>query len=80
MLINSRPLISELKSFVASGITYKAKLEEQDDLVSACLLIVRMTQILADWDSKIFDVYSTNEVWDSEDYEPPMPIYISTAL
>jgi hypothetical protein len=39
-----------------------------------------MTQILADWDSKIFDVYSTNEVWDSEDYEPPMPIYISTAL
>jgi hypothetical protein len=80
MAINSKPLISELKSFIASGITYKAKLEEQDDLVSACLLIVRMTQILADWDSKIFDAYSTNEAWDEEDYEPPMPIYISTTL
>lgn len=80
MLINSKPLISELKNYIAQGITFKGKLEEDDDLVSACLLIVRMSQILADWDSRVFDVYSTNESWDEEDFEPPMPIFISSTI
>ena len=80
MKINSKPLISELKNFVAQGITFKGKLEEQDDLVAACLLIVRMSQILADWDSRVFDTYSTNDQWEEEDFEPPMPIFISSTL
>jgi hypothetical protein len=80
MSIASKPLISELKSFIASGITFKGKLEEEDDLVAACLLIVRMSQVLADWDSRVFDVYSTNEAYDEEDFEPPMPIFISSTL
>jgi hypothetical protein len=80
MTINSKPLISELKTFIASGITFKAKLEEQDDLVSAALLIVRMSQVLADWDSRVFDIYSTNESFEEEDFEPPMPIFISSTM
>jgi hypothetical protein len=40
MKIFSRPLISELKSFIASGVTFKAKVGQHDDLVSSLLLIV----------------------------------------
>jgi hypothetical protein len=46
MKINSRSLVSELKTFVASGAGYAAKQGETDDLVMATLLIVRMMQVL----------------------------------
>ena len=80
MKINSKVLISELKTFVAQGITFKGKMEEQDDLVSACLLIVRMSQVLADWDSRVFDTYTSNELMEEDDFEPPMPIFVSSTL
>lgn len=80
MKIHSKPLISELKAFVAAGITFKAKTGEQDDLVSALLLIVRMSQVLADWDSRVFDTFSSNEGLEDEDYELPMPIFVSSML
>jgi hypothetical protein len=80
MKINSKPLISELKNFVATGVTFKAKLDEQDDLVSACLLIIRMSQILADWDSRVFDNFSSNESISEEEFELPMPIFISSSI
>jgi len=80
MKIHSKPLISELKAFVAAGITFKAKAGEQDDLVSALLLIIRMSQILADWDSRVFDTFSSNESLEDEDYELPMPIFVSSML
>jgi hypothetical protein len=80
MKIHSKPLISELKAFVAAGITFKAKAGEQDDLVSALLLIVRMSQVLADWDSRVFDTFSSNEGLEDEDYELPMPIFVSSML
>ena len=39
MKINSKALLSELKTFIAAGVTYKAKTGQHDDLVSALLLI-----------------------------------------
>ena len=80
MKINSKPLISELKSFIAQGVTFKAKSGEEDDLVSALLLIIRMSQVLADWDSRVFDNFSTNDGAIDEDYEMPMPIFVSSTL
>jgi len=80
MKINSKPLISELKNFIAYGITFKGKMEEQDDLVSACLLIVRMSQVLSDWDSRVFETYTSNETFEDEDFDPPMPIFVSSVL
>lgn len=77
MQINSKPLISELKSFVASGVSFKAKSGEQDDLVSALMLTVRMSQVLADWDPRVFESLSSNNASD-DDWEMPMPIYVST--
>jgi hypothetical protein len=80
MKISSKPLISELKAFIAQGITFKAKVGETDDLVSALLLVVRMSQVLSDWDSRVFENFSSNEFDDDEQFEPPMPIYISSFL
>jgi hypothetical protein len=80
MKINSKPLISELKAFIATGITFKAKVGEEDDLVSALLLIVRMSQVLADWDARVFDSFSSNDVLNEEDFELPMPIFVSSTF
>ena len=76
MEVNSGPLISELKGFVATGTTYRAKPGETDDLVSSILLVIRIMGVLQDWDPRIYNTFKSIE--DTEDYEPPMPIFIST--
>lgn len=53
MRINSRMLISELKTFVASGAGYAAKMGETDDLVMSTLLVVRMLQVLQSYHSDL---------------------------
>jgi hypothetical protein len=59
MKIKSKPLISELKNFVAIGTSYAAKPGETDDLVMSCLLATRMLQLLqsyhTDLDSHLKD-------------------------
>jgi hypothetical protein len=47
--INSRSLVSELKTFVASGASYAAKMGETDDLVMSTLLVIRMLKVLQDY-------------------------------
>jgi len=79
MKITSKILISELKSFVATGVTFKAKEGQHDDLVAALLLVVRMSVILADWDPKVFESLSVNNTFD-EDWEAPLPIFVSSNL
>ena len=76
MKISSKPLLSELKTFVASGVGFKAKGGETDDLVSAVLLIVRMAAVLADWDPKIYEKM-TEQVTEEQ---LPMPIFVSSVL
>jgi hypothetical protein len=70
MKINSQLLLSELKDFVASGMSFKAKPGQHDDLVSACLLMTRMIKTLADFDPKIFEKWTdrTSEL-------KPMPVF-----
>ena len=53
MTINSRPLVSELKTFVAMGTSYAAKPGETDDLVMASLLAVRMLLLLQTYHSDL---------------------------
>jgi hypothetical protein len=55
MRIHSRSLVSELKSFVASGTSYAAKAGETDDLVMATVLAVRMLIILQDYHKELDD-------------------------
>jgi hypothetical protein len=80
MKINSKPLISELKAFIATGVSFKAKSGEEDDLVSSMLLAVRMSTVLADWDVRVFDSISTGDAHEDDDWEMPMPIFVSSNL
>jgi hypothetical protein len=73
MTIYSRPLISELKTFVASGASYAAKPGESDDLVMSLVLIVRIAQIMQSFDSQI-DLKMKDSL---EDIVQPMPFFIS---
>jgi Terminase large subunit, T4likevirus-type, N-terminal/Terminase RNaseH-like domain len=79
MKIHSRPLLSELKSFIAAGTSFKAKTGQHDDLVSALLLVVRMSVVLAEWDPRVFETLSINSHLD-EDWEAPLPIFISSNI
>jgi len=72
----SKPLISELKGFIATGSSYQAKSGNSDDLVSATLLALRMLAVMKDWDPRIYNSFTQVEA--EEDYEPPMPIFISS--
>jgi len=69
MKIRSTALVSELKTFVASGTGYAAKIGETDDLVMATVLAVRMLQLLQTYDSEI-----NTQLRDHGDtIIPPMP-------
>ena len=72
MKINSKNLISELKNFVATGPTYKAKPGEKDDLVSATLLIVRMAMYIKDFDADLSDNLRDG----LDDFIEPMPFIV----
>ena len=76
MKINSLPLISELKEFVATGSSFRAKPGGTDDLISATLLIIRMMAVLKDWDPRVYNTFSSIEK--DPDYKSPMPIFISS--
>jgi hypothetical protein len=70
MTINSRSLVSELKSFIASGGSYAAKIGETDDLVMASLLTIRMMQELSDYHYNLEE-----QIRDHEEYLEPLPFF-----
>ena len=69
MTICSKNLISELKTFVASGAGFAAKIGETDDLVSATLLSLRIIQALQSYDADLDEKLRDN----TDDYIAPMP-------
>lgn len=74
MVVNSQPLIKQLKNFVSHGASYAAKSGEHDDLVSACLLIVRMLETVINWLVES-DSNDLKEIVDPEDeYSEPLAI------
>lgn len=73
--IASKPFVSELKNYIATGSSYQAKLGQSDDLIASMLLAIRMIAVLKDWDPKIYNTFSQAD--DLEDYDPPLPIFMS---
>ena len=62
-------LISEMKSFIASGNSYSAKIGDTDDLVMATLLVMRMAQTLKSYNPEL-----ENHIRDADDFDvEPMP-------
>jgi hypothetical protein len=74
--IRSKSFISELKTYVGEGVTFKAKAGHTDDLVSSMLLAVRMIMTLQEWDPTVYDKMRDQDGLEAHDL--PMPIYIST--
>jgi hypothetical protein len=75
MTIYSIPLISELKTYIASRGSYAAVLGQTDDLVSAMLIATRMIGAIQMFDSKISESYT-----DHTDIEVPMPFIMSMSF
>ena len=67
--IASKALISELKTFVAHGSSYRAKLGETDDLVMSMILAIRMTTVLREFDPTLDSSLKDS----SEEIIMPMP-------
>lgn len=72
LTIVSKPLISELKTFVANGPSFSAKPGETDDLVMSLILAIRMTMMLQNFDSQI-DFKMKDSI---SDIIEPMPFFI----
>ncbi len=70
MTVNSKSLVSELKSFVANGGSYQAKVGETDDLVMASLLVVRMMQTLSDYHYNLEE-----QIRDHDEFIAPLPFF-----
>jgi hypothetical protein len=73
LTICSNNLISELKTYVASGTGFAAKSGETDDLVSSMLLAVRMIQTLQNFDADL-DERLRGNIEDS--FIEPMPFIL----
>ena len=69
LIIASKALISELKTFVASGSGFAAKIGDHDDLVMAALLAIRMIQLLQQFDAG-FDAELKDNI---DTFVEPMP-------
>ena len=70
MTIKSKNLISELKTFVATGGSYAAKIGDNDDLVMASLLVTRMLQVLSDYHYVLEE-----QIRDHDEMIPPLPFF-----
>lgn len=81
MRVYSKPLLAELKGFVRSGRTYKARSGDTDDIVMATLLVVRMVEIVMKDEEDYLEelgVTANNLLDDDDDdvdgWRQPMPI------
>jgi hypothetical protein len=73
MKLFSKSLISELKTFVAKGLSFEGKVGSHDDLVSSLLLVLRMIMVLQEWDPAVYEKMREDSY---DDLVMPMPIYI----
>ena len=76
--VKSKALVSELKTFIAKGVSFEAKVNETDDLVASMLLAVRMVSMLGDWDPSVYEKMIEDKQMD--DMDLPMPIFINTSF
>lgn len=72
----SKPLIRELKNYIAKGTGFEAKQGETDDLVSSMLIAVRILQIIQDWDPDLENEIRESLDPDNDEEIAPMPVAI----
>lgn len=77
--VHSINLLSELKNFVSSGASYAAKKGTNDDLVSSCLLVTRMLDIVIDWTNHaevLKERIGDEELFGDEEGYAPLPTVV----
>lgn len=77
--ICSKPLIKELKNFIAKGNSFSAQPGEHDDLVMSLVLAIRMINHIATFEDEVYDVINSNLTADmlgeyEDEWDGPMPI------
>ena len=78
--LKSKALISELKNFVSSGHSFKAKPGASDDLVMALIIAIRMTEYISNFEDDVFNAVNSglsvdpNDPGTFDDSDAPMPI------
>jgi hypothetical protein len=72
--VHSKPLISELKNFIAHGTSYAAKVGQNDDLVMSLILAIRMIQRVQKYDVDVDD--AVRDTIDGS--REPMPFILVT--
>lgn len=70
--INSKALVTQLKSFVKSGAGYAAKSVEHDDLVMATLLVVKMLERVMSFEDSIREAFQEGIGADDSNSRQPM--------
>jgi hypothetical protein len=74
--ICSKPLIKELKNFVAHGNSYAAKPGEHDDLVMSLVLAVRLIELVAHFEDEVSEAVHSGlgiNFGDEDDWDAPFP-------
>jgi len=85
IVINSVPLISELKTFVKTAHSFAAKESAMDDLVMSLVLNIRMIDYISTFEEGVYDsvnsslglnILRNNDDYDSDndEWSSPMPI------
>jgi len=77
LILKSKPCISELKAYIAAGSSFQAKPGHHDDLISSLILTLRIMSVMKDWDPTVYNTFSQIEA--DEEYEMPMPIFVSSS-
>jgi len=78
--LNSKALVSELKSFVSSGNSFKAKPGATDDLVMALVIAIRMVEYISGFEDDVYNAVNSslsvnpNDPDGMDDMDYPMPI------
>jgi hypothetical protein len=78
--LRSKPLVSELKNFVARGNSFSAKPGEHDDLVMSLILCIRMIEYIATFEDEVYDIVNHNLTngtlgeYEEDDWDGPMPM------
>lgn len=70
LTITSKKLVSELKTFIAVDNTYKAKVGETDNLISAMLVVTRMLTLIQNY------LPDLNEEKEDTDEDIPLPFIV----
>jgi hypothetical protein len=80
LTISSKPLIKEIKNFVAHGASYSGKGNDKDDLVMSMLLAVRLIGLVASFEDRVYDTVNSSISGNSNFYEDeddePYPMFI----